>query len=145
MLNEPDPSDEPTDLVPGSKTDAERKRRREAELAAGPPACCSCDKPTTFDPTLVGMTCGGLWLRGWYTCPDNHGTHARGLAEVCESPTWILAKGGRSVDISTGRIRFGAIKVDTGERLDVVGLMARIAKLPELERELAALRAEAAK
>ena len=63
-------------------TDAERARRREAALAEGPPTC-SCGKATSFDAKVVGMTCGGLYLRGWYMCPDGHGTLASGLAEVC--------------------------------------------------------------
>lgn len=135
---------EPADLVPHRVTEAEyqarRGERRAEALAAGPPACCACGKPTTFASDIVGMTVGGLWLRGWYMCPEQHGTHAQGLAEVSEAPTWTVAKGGRSVEIGTGRIRYGQLKVESGERLDVAGLMARVAKLPELEREAIALR-----
>lgn len=137
--------EEPIGLSYPRVTDAERERRRQVALAAGAPACHGCGKPTTFDPNLVGMTCGGLWLRGWYVCTarcGREGQLASGLAEVCEAPTWTVAKGGRSVDIGTGRIRFGAIKVESGETLDVVGLMARVARLPDLERRVRQLEEE---
>ena len=129
---------EPEGLTYPPVTDAERARRREAALIEGPPTC-SCGKATSFDGKVVGVTCGGLYLRGWYMCPDGHGTLASGLAEVCEAPTWKVAKGGRSVELGTGRLRWGALKLESGERLDVVSLMTRIARLPDLERAIASV------
>lgn len=103
----------------------------------GRSACCRA--PFRFDASVVGMTCGGLWLRGWNACTKCGLYTISKRGKACESPTWVLSPGGRSVDISTGRIR-ARFYIETSERLDVVGIMTRIAKLPELERELAALK-----
>lgn len=99
-----------------------------------------CNQPTTYDPDIVGRTVGDLWLRGWDHCAACGKYTLSEQGRPCDAPTWTIAKGGRSVDIGNGRVRFGALKVETGERLDVVGLMARIAQLPELEREVERLR-----
>jgi hypothetical protein len=132
---------EPEGLSYPQVTDEERLRRVAAALAEGPPPCSTCGKPTVFDAAVCGLTVGGLWLKGWHMCPNHHGTLASGLAEVCEAPTWSVAKGGRSVELGTGRLRFGAVKLESGERLDVHGLMTRIARLPELERLAVAVEA----
>lgn len=88
--------------------------------------CPSCGAQLHFDPTLRGMTCGGLELEGWLVCPCGQafiGSRSR------PAESWKLAKGGRSVDTGTARIR-----AEAGE--DVEGLMRRLVRLPELERAL---------
>jgi hypothetical protein len=93
---------------------------------------CDCGGPLTFDATSVGKTCGGLELVGWLAC-------ACGKAYLSSksrpAEVWTLAKSGTSINAAGTRIR--------AERTgDVAALMARIVRLPELEREVAALRAE---
>jgi hypothetical protein len=90
---------------------------------------------------MIGQTCGDLWLQGWDVCTRCGKCWLSKDCKPCAALVWTLCKGGRSVDIGNGRIRC-TIKAESGERLDVQGLMARIARLPELERELAELRAK---
>lgn len=111
------------------------------DQAADTSPCCNAT--LEFDPNVVGKTVGDLWLKGWSRCTKcgKHWMDDENRGVVCDAPTWTMTKGGRSVEIGTGRIRFGVLKVDTSERLDVPGLMERISRLPDLERIEAAARA----
>lgn len=92
-----------------------------------------CRGELTFKPNVVGMTCGGLWLRGWSECSKCHHYFLSGRGKVCDAPTWSLSKGGQSVEIGTGRLR-AKVYVSSLDHLDVRGLMSRIVRLPDLER-----------
>ena len=109
--------------------------------------CPACSNPLTFDAAKVGTTCGGLELRGWMFCAvcNEHfvATVAQG-AQVVDGTgsrdSWTLAKGGRSLNCGGMRIRAEGKAGD-----DVPALMARIQRLPELEREVELLRAKVAR
>lgn len=111
-----------------------------SELTSSP----CCDAPLTFEPSVVGMTCGGLWLKGWNRCAKCQKCWLSRDGRPCDALTWTVTSSGRAVDIGNGRIRCRVNGETNEEALDVVGLMARIARLPELERELAELKARAA-
>lgn len=110
-----------------------------SEVPESDRSCCGAK--TSHDPNMVGLTCGGLWVRGALVCAKCGQMFLSPASKPCDAPVWTISGGGRSVDIGTGRLRFGAVKVETGERLDVRGLMARIARLPDIEREVVELRA----
>jgi uncharacterized membrane protein len=91
---------------------------------------CDCGAAVAFDADHEATTCGGLAVRGGYVCTAGCGRSYMAPGTVAaESSTWSLAKGGRSVD--TGRIR-----LRPEGRGDVEHLMARIVRLPDLERAL---------
>lgn len=94
-----------------------------------------CGGDLRFDPDVVGNTCGGLTLRGWDVCTKCGSQWLARKGAVPYDAAWKLASGGRSVETGDGRIRVDGCS-DTG------ALMARIAKLPELELEVARLRKE---
>lgn len=90
-----------------------------------------------FDPNKRGHTCGGLELVGWLAC-DACGTYTLcpARSKPADAVDWSLAKGGRSVN--AGGIR---IRAETGPAAgETTALMARIVRLPELEREVERLR-----
>lgn len=93
---------------------------------------CDCGGDLKFDPDLVGNTCGGLTRIGWNVCVKCGKGWYSSKGTVHEGK-WKLAGGGRSVETGVGRIRVDGAK-------DAEKLMARIAKLPELELEVARLR-----
>lgn len=96
---------------------------------------CQCGGELRFDPSVIGNTCGGLTLRGWDVCVACGEMWLNSdRAEPAED--WTLAKGGRSVNVGPFRLRCEA---STG--LDVERLMARVVRLPELERALARIAA----
>lgn len=95
---------------------------------------CDCGAALTWDPLFEGKTCGGLQLVGAMRCTCGMAYIAHGRS-VPGGP-WKLAKGGRSVDAEGTRIRCEA--TPNAERL-----MARVARLPELERALRAIAAGA--
>jgi hypothetical protein len=92
-----------------------------------------CDQPTVWHPDCVGTTCGGLKLRGAFCCSVCLKLYLGPASVVHEAGTWTIAKGGRSIETGSGRIR-----VDGAQ--DVEALMKRLMRLPELERENAKLR-----
>lgn len=100
-------------------------------------ARCPADgAPLTFDPTIVGMTVGGLRLRGWLRC-DHCGTAwitRRGVPDAGggSDGRWRVAAGGRSLDAGGLRLRVDG----KGAKDDVVTLMARIARMPAFEAAL---------
>lgn len=88
--------------------------------------CPTCGKPMRFDPEARGTTCGGLDVVGALVCCANWLVCSR--TRAADSIDWKLAKGGRSLDCGGIRLR------GEGDG-DVVALLARVAKLPALERE----------
>jgi uncharacterized membrane protein len=91
---------------------------------------CDCGARVAFDADHEAKTCGGLAVRGGYVCTAGCGRSYMAPGTVAaESSTWTLAKGGRSVD--TGRVR-----LRPEGRGEVERLMARVVRLPELERAL---------
>lgn len=96
-----------------------------------PPTGCladGCGGALKFDPLLEGETVGGLVLVGWMVCSTcGKEWHARRLAKTADS--WRLVSSGRSVDADGTRIR-----AESGG--DVKRTMARIARVPDLERAL---------
>lgn len=103
--------------------------------------CPECGGTLRFDPLLEGETVGGLARAGWLVCVGEDGVnHGCGKAWLSRrgvsAEAWRLAKGGRSIDAGGTRIRCEA--APNAERL-----MARIARLPELERALRAIAAGA--
>lgn len=99
--------------------------------------CPRCRGPLVFDPDAVGETCGGLTLIGWMRCDAcvraNRKAywHAGFLGRSHEK--WRVSGSGRSVEIGTGRVRIEG-------HPDPDKVAARIARLPELELEVARLR-----
>lgn len=91
------------------------------------PRCPADGAPLTFDPELVGMTCGGLALKGWNRCAHCGGTWVTRRA-VPAVDMWRLASSGRSLD--AGPIRLRAEAKSGG---NVPELMTRIMALPALE------------
>jgi len=96
---------------------------------------CGCGELFRFDAHLRGTTVGGNDLVGWGVCSCG-ATQISRRAQTADAVDWRLAKGGRSVE--AGGIKLRAEKTD----YDVCALMARIARVPELEAEVAQLRAE---
>lgn len=91
---------------------------------------CDCGAPVAFDAAREGETCGGLAVIGAYVCTAGCGRAYLAPGTVAaESETWRVNKGGRSVD--TGKVRLRA-----EGRGEVEHLMARIARVPDLERAL---------
>lgn len=95
--------------------------------------CPADGAPTTFDPELVGDTCGGLTLRGWDRCGHCGGiwVSRRGVpwrGGVGGDGRWRIASSGRSLDADGTRLRAEGRKTD-----GVATLMARIARLPAFE------------
>lgn len=90
---------------------------------------CDCGAPVTFDADRAGETCGGLAVVGAYVCSACDRAYLAPGTVAAESATWKLTKGGRSVD--TGKLRLRA-----EGRGDVERVMARVARLPDLERAL---------
>jgi hypothetical protein len=116
-----------------------------AEVEMREEAYTCCSQPMTWDAARRGFTCGGLELQGWMVCQVCDSamlvSASAGLPErsrVAEQTgSWLVAKGGRSM--TAGGIKLRADKADSA---DVMALMERIAKLPELEAEVERLRAE---
>jgi hypothetical protein len=116
---------------------------RPAQLAApvvapesDPDDTTCCGQPSTFDPNLRGLTCGGLELVGWFVCAVcGVARLKKGWSKPADQVFWTLAKGGRSINAGGMRIRVDG-------QGDVAALMQRLVKLPELEREVETLRAE---
>jgi hypothetical protein len=109
---------------------------------ADPTSCYDCGGPLTFDPAWEGETVGGVKLAGALRCLGAEGnTEGCGMSwlsrRAVTSESWKLAKGGRSVDAGGTRIRCEA-------GADAERLMARVARLPELERALRVIAAGAA-
>lgn len=94
--------------------------------------CPHCNGVLVFDPDLVGDTCGGLTRIGWDIC-QNCGRAWLSDQGVSHEGAWRLASGSRSVETGVGRIRVDGAK-------DTRALMERVAKLPDLELEVARLR-----
>jgi uncharacterized membrane protein len=92
---------------------------------------CDCGADLRFDAEASGTSCGGLELRGALVCVAGCGRLYIAPGSVpADSAAWKLAKGGRSVD--TGRMR---LRVE-GRGAEVEDVLARVARLPELERAL---------
>ena len=86
---------------------------------------------------MTGKTVGGLALRGWMWCDAcQRGWHA-GRRALPDDETWTLAGSGRSLNAGGWRVR-----AEGGG--DPTKLMARLVRLPELERALAEIAAGAA-
>jgi hypothetical protein len=95
-------------------------------------ACPDCGQVPTFDPLAEGITCGGVAVAGAMVCDCGPAVCRQSVA----SGPWSLAKSGRSVDADGTRIRCEAAP-------NAAALMARVARLPELERALRAIAAGA--
>ncbi len=91
----------------------------------------------TFNPELVGTTCGGLQLVGWNVCAHCGGIWVtrRGKPHTGgHGGRWKLSAGGRSLDVGGMRIRPEAGA--KGSAAEVVTLMARISRMPAFEAAL---------
>lgn len=97
--------------------------------------CSTCGGPLRFDPLVEGTTCGGLAMAGGLVC-DGNGCDVLLSRRSIPSEAWKLAGGGRSVDAAGTRIRCEAAP-------NAEQLMARIVRLPDLERALRAIAAGA--
>lgn len=93
------------------------------------PIACECGGALVFDPLREGDTVGGLHLIGALVCQRcpkaTISRHSR------PAGAWKLATSGRSIDADGIRLR--------AEGGDATAVMARIAKLPDLERALRAI------
>ncbi|MGN6107070.1 MAG: hypothetical protein ACTHU0_18330 [Kofleriaceae bacterium] len=98
--------------------------------------CTTCGEPLRWDPTARGTTVGGLDVVGAFVCC---GEMLLARESRPAEAAWTLAKGGRS--LNAGGIRVRAEATDG----DVVALMERLVRLPDLEREVETLRAQLAK
>ena len=107
----------------------------ERDMSGWPEVCC--DKLTRWESEAVGKTCGGLMVRGWWVCRVC-GVHILGDDSHEAEAEWTLNKGGRSIDTGAGRLR-----VEGGDAERTAELMARLLRLPELEREVERLRRQA--
>jgi hypothetical protein len=107
--------------------EAEDLRDEHGDLVA-----CDCGGALTFDPAAEGETCGGLLRAGANVCGACGKLWLSRRGHTVD--TWRLNKGGRSVDAGGTRIRCEATP-------NAPALMARIARLPELERALRAIAA----
>lgn len=99
-------------------------------------ACPTCHEPMRWDADRRATTLGGLDLIGALVCCDI--LRIPKLSRPASGETgdaWTLAKGGRS--LNAGGIRIRAEGRVSGE---TVALMERLARLPELEREVEELR-----
>lgn len=91
-----------------------------------------CPEPTLFwNPNFRGTSCGGLDLVGALVCDACGAAFLTKQSRPADDVDWRLAKGGRSLD--AGSIRIRAEAKGGG---DVAAVMARIVRLPELERAL---------
>ena len=95
-----------------------------------PTNCPDCGGLYVFDPLVEGETCGGLYRVGWLVCA--------GCGRTCVTRRGFVggpfkvAKSGRSVDADGFRLRADG-------QGDPTALMARIARLPDLEAALRAI------
>lgn len=95
-----------------------------------------CGGALAWDPLVEGVTQGGLALVGGLRCPSC------GQSYLCRRSTpresWRLSSGGFSVETGITRIRAEASSSDFTEsgRDKIRALMARVARLPELEEVL---------
>lgn len=97
--------------------------------------CEVCAKPMPFDASKRGLTVGGLELVGWLGCCGIYRITKCGKVADQAGGTWTVAKSGRSLDAGGVRLRA------EGAGAAAAALMERIARLPDLERELEELRA----
>lgn len=106
----------------------------EERIAAESTTCEAegCGGALTFDPTIEGYTCGGNFLAGWLVCDRCGGIFLTLRAQPAAA--WRVAGGGRSIDVGGGC----RLRADGGGAA-VPAVMARIARLPELERALRAI------
>jgi hypothetical protein len=90
---------------------------------------CGCGGALAFDPLREGVTLGGLHLVGALVC----GTCGSELLSRLSRPGggWKLATSGRSID--AGGIR---LRAEGAGGFDTPAVMARIARLPDLEAAL---------
>lgn len=111
---------------------------REHHVCVGPPetpaqpatfgelsSCCG--KPLRWDPDFEGRSCGGLALRGGNVCDTCGQAYLSRRSRPNEE--WKLAAGGLSIETGIGRIR-----IDSHDKEVARELIARILRLPELER-----------
>lgn len=106
-----------------------------AGTAADASERCPADGgPLTFDAELVGETCGNLRRRGWNRCAHCGGVWVtrRGASDDGRGKAWRIATSGVSLDAGGVRLRAEG----KGSRDGTAALMARIARLPELEEAL---------
>lgn len=112
-----------------------RRAEDEPELAAdGQPhdpedtVCIvdGCGGAYAFDPLIEAYTVGGNHLIGWLVCDRCGGTCITRRARP--GGAWRLATSGRSIDAGGIRLR--------AEGGDAAAVMARIARLPDLEAAL---------
>ena len=103
-----------------------------------------CDQKRVIDPDRRGTTAGGLAVIGAVVCTVcGNASIAKGVTREAlasdAGTAWTVTAAGRSVNCGGVRIRA------EGKAKGVEALMARIARLPELEAEVVRLRAEAAR
>lgn len=102
--------------------------------------CEGCGARMAFEPTKRGTTCGGLDLVGWMRCPNGCGKDepSEGYllcnkSRPADAVEWRIAKSGVSCTAGGMKVRVEAAQ---HAREDIVGVMARIVRVPELEAEV---------
>lgn len=116
--------------VDNARAELERAGYKPGDLApeAEDTTCivAGCGGAYAFDPLLEGETVGGNRLIGWLVCDRCGGTCITRRAVA--GGAWRLATSGRSIDAGGIRLR--------AEGGDAAAIMARIARLPDLEAAL---------
>jgi hypothetical protein len=117
-----------------SKTPEPATLSREERIAAESTTCeaTGCGGALTFDPAIVGSTCGGNVLAGWLVCDRCGGIFLTLRATPIAS--WRVTSSGRAIDVGGGC----RLRADGGGAA-VPAVMSRIARLPDLERALRAI------
>lgn len=100
--------------------------------------CPNDGAPLRFDSSIVGMTVGGLRLRGWLHCDHCAASWVtrRGVPDAgggTSDGRWRVATGGASLDAGGVRLR---AESKSAPREDVIALMAQISRMPAFESAL---------
>lgn len=104
---------------------------REERIAAEPTVCEAdgCGGALTFDAAIEGTTCGGNHLAGWLVCDRCRGIFL--TLRATPAASWKVTGSGRAIDVGGGC----RLRADGGGAA-TPAVMARIARLPDLERAL---------
>lgn len=93
---------------------------------------CDCGGALSFDATREGTTCGGLHLIGALVCGVCKSTFIT-KRSVTGGGKWTVASSGRSLVADGVKLRSDKTDGDLGR------LLARIARLPDLEAALCSI------